>query len=806
MTCARRPAGAHKPVLSPSAGSRRPEPRSRRACVRFALAPALALLLGVFAPAPAQAQADPADATLSGLTASTSDSAAGTFAALALTPAFAAATTSYTASAANSATHLKLTPTAANSAAKVTVGRQTDTLLTQVASGTASDPIALRVGANPVTVKVTATDGTTTRTYTVTVTRQPALPGALVNFKLTPGVVKLDASWNAPPQDNAVTGYDVHYTSAAASSVTDAAAASGSDPSAAWVDAGHSGTGARITLSSLTTAVWRVRARAVNSTGNGAWSIASARPQTTVKFKDASLTVDEDVGDVEITLIPGHANTFTGALRYSRTEQLDEPPATYTFTSTSTPDAGLDFDITVDEDDKNKADAVITISLVPNDNLVPVSPSSMTLTIRDDDLPGAPVNFRAQGGTNQFSVTWNKRPGEGPVTAFQFRYRRQTAPDRVATKDGDPSTGWVAVDDSGGTPVNVQGLLTWSQTVMGLGHSESYYLQVRATDGSMSNGFPVYGPWSDRSSVTTADPSPATGSANPQPPGNLSARSDSDGGLTLSWAAPPTGARCVDIRYKKEGGSWSAPVNVCKLTWTGSSLSPGDYTAQVRSTYSGGITSAWSEAVSVIVKGGVIVSFDFTADSTGTIPPYNRVRNQAPYCANAYCFTETQSSSSNPSKVTVKLSKALTAATTVTLAAVPNSCDRLPCNRLYQNLPHTPSTYRPTRPAWPCRSSRRTGTWPARTLSLTTCLSTHTGRAASTSAWRKPPAPPTASTPAPGQRCTSAMMTWPPFRSVLPTIESLKESQQPYRWLSTRTSISRSPWTSPPARTVPAET
>ena len=110
------------------------------------------------------------DATLSGLTATSSDSASGTFSALTLTPVFAAATTSYSASVANSITHVKLTPTVNHAGASVEVGKQGQTL-TAVGSGSASAAIALDEGANPITVKVTAQDGTSTATYTVTVTR-----------------------------------------------------------------------------------------------------------------------------------------------------------------------------------------------------------------------------------------------------------------------------------------------------------------------------------------------------------------------------------------------------------------------------------------------------------------------------------------------------------------------------------------------------------------------------------------------------------------------------------------------------------
>lgn len=80
-----------------------------------------------------------------------------------LSPAFAVATTSYTASVAVSS--LKVTPFVADANAKATVNGAV------VASGSASGPIALAVGANTIRVAVTAANGVTTKTYTVVVTR-----------------------------------------------------------------------------------------------------------------------------------------------------------------------------------------------------------------------------------------------------------------------------------------------------------------------------------------------------------------------------------------------------------------------------------------------------------------------------------------------------------------------------------------------------------------------------------------------------------------------------------------------------------
>ena len=85
-----------------------------------------------------------------------------------LSPAFAAATTAYSASVDNSTTALTVTPTVADATATVTVNGATAT------SGNASQSIALGVGSTEIEVLVTAQDGTTTRSYTVVVNRAPS--------------------------------------------------------------------------------------------------------------------------------------------------------------------------------------------------------------------------------------------------------------------------------------------------------------------------------------------------------------------------------------------------------------------------------------------------------------------------------------------------------------------------------------------------------------------------------------------------------------------------------------------------------
>lgn len=82
-----------------------------------------------------------------------------------LSPAFAAGTLSYSADVANSSSTLSVIATASQAGAGITVNG------VAVTSGVASSPLSLAVGTTTVTVRVTAQDGSTTRSYTVAVTR-----------------------------------------------------------------------------------------------------------------------------------------------------------------------------------------------------------------------------------------------------------------------------------------------------------------------------------------------------------------------------------------------------------------------------------------------------------------------------------------------------------------------------------------------------------------------------------------------------------------------------------------------------------
>ncbi len=93
-------------------------------------------------------------------------------------PDFSPATTTYTSSVPNETRSVTVTPTKAEANASIAV-RVNGGDYTEVASGSASGPLALNAGANTVNVLVTAQNGTTTRTYTATINRDGALQGSL---------------------------------------------------------------------------------------------------------------------------------------------------------------------------------------------------------------------------------------------------------------------------------------------------------------------------------------------------------------------------------------------------------------------------------------------------------------------------------------------------------------------------------------------------------------------------------------------------------------------------------------------------
>jgi formylglycine-generating enzyme required for sulfatase activity len=154
-------------------------------------------------------------------------------------PTFAAGTAIYTDGVANTTTSIFVTPTRAQANATIDA-RVNGGDFTPVTSGSPSGALALNVGANIVEVRVTAEDTTTTKTYTITVTRDKASqtitfanPGdqpatATVNLSATGGASGNAVTFAVTSGPASISGGNV-LTFTGAGSVTITASQAGDD-------------------------------------------------------------------------------------------------------------------------------------------------------------------------------------------------------------------------------------------------------------------------------------------------------------------------------------------------------------------------------------------------------------------------------------------------------------------------------------------------------------------------------------------------------------------------------------------------
>ena len=223
---------------------------------------------------------------------------------LTLSPVFATATLSYTASVANSIAQVTVTPTTTHDGATVAYFDASDTELTDADE----DPVtgfqaSLDVGANTIKVKVTAQDDNTTETYTVAVTRAARAPDAPENLAAAAHSKHVKLTWEAPTDNggSAVTKYQICVK------------ASGACADGDWKDIPDSGSGEdnedsyTVTQDSGDTALangtaYTFHVRAVNEIGSG----------------DAADVAETPVA-VEPTLPTGHTQLLKAVLTVKAT-------------------------------------------------------------------------------------------------------------------------------------------------------------------------------------------------------------------------------------------------------------------------------------------------------------------------------------------------------------------------------------------------------------------------------------------------------------------------------------------------------
>ena len=107
-----------------------------------------------------------------------------------LSPFFAPDTTAYTGSVVNAVAEVTVTPTTTHAAARIEYFDGDDVTLTDADTSDTVPQVTLEEDDNVIKVKVTAEDGITTRTYTVTVTRRAVDAGVEGQFRLNPDTVE----------------------------------------------------------------------------------------------------------------------------------------------------------------------------------------------------------------------------------------------------------------------------------------------------------------------------------------------------------------------------------------------------------------------------------------------------------------------------------------------------------------------------------------------------------------------------------------------------------------------------------------
>jgi tRNA threonylcarbamoyladenosine modification (KEOPS) complex Pcc1 subunit len=184
-----------------------------------------------------------------------------------LSPSFDAATTSYSSSVANTVSSVAITPTAEESDSVIAVNGQA------VTSGQPSSGISLSVGDNAITIVVTAPDSTTTKTYTVTVTRAEPLSN---NADL--GSLAISSGSLSPTFDSSVTSYTASVVSSC-SSVT--------------VTPTRSGSGATIAVNGTSVASGTGMSVNLNSGANTITIVVTA--EDTSAAKTTTITVNREI-------------------------------------------------------------------------------------------------------------------------------------------------------------------------------------------------------------------------------------------------------------------------------------------------------------------------------------------------------------------------------------------------------------------------------------------------------------------------------------------------------------------------------
>ncbi len=400
----------------------------------------------------------------------------------------------------------------------------------------------------------------------ITIQSEDAAPAAVTGLTVAAGNARLDLSWTAPADTGsaALSGYDVHYTSAPATgsgAVLDDAPASGNDASAAWVAVTRTGTTATQAITSLTNdTAYRVRVRAVNAAGGGPWEHSTGTPAEgpTYGFDPDKYTVQEG-GGAELRVVLSEAApagglaftlttllgddvpsdrciNYTGAARRATAADIgSNPPTSLTVAggnTTARVRLGTVADLVSPENDE-----CLAVRLAPTQATIDAGwtlaapgaqddvPNVAQIIIFDIVPPSAPTGLTVTAGDARLDLAWTA-PTEtfGHYDVHYTSAASSAVPNDQPASGGDPSAAWVAVSRSGTAA---------TQAITGLTNGTTYRVRVRAVHTS------TLGAWEWGSGTPQAPPGAVT---------NLDVSADS-AKLDLTWTAPSGTITGYDVHY-----------------------------------------------------------------------------------------------------------------------------------------------------------------------------------------------------------------------------------------------------------------
>ena len=233
--------------------------------------------------------------------------------------AFAANTTSYTLSVPNATASTTLTPTVDTPGATVTVNG------VAVASGAASAPVALNVGSNTIATVVTALDGVTTKTYTVTVTR--AAPPLSSNADLSN--LALSAGFLGPAFASGTTSYTASVPFATtALTVTPTVADATATVTVNGVATPSGGAAGPIALAVGTNTITIVVTAQDGTTKNYVVNVTRLPPSSNADLSALSLSI----GALQPAFVPG-VTSYTAAVGHATTSVTVTPTVSHALAS-----------------------------------------------------------------------------------------------------------------------------------------------------------------------------------------------------------------------------------------------------------------------------------------------------------------------------------------------------------------------------------------------------------------------------------------------------------------------------------------